>query len=494
MTKGFIRLIVPERLRKRPGQWLVSRLLVQFIFLALSASLLHAVLYYIAASKILLSISFGVIAIFFALMFSFRIVSRVRYITYVLIATLFIAYTAQITLTGGIESPVIPQMIIIPMLALVYGVWKDLYILIFLYGMVILIFSVLSFFNVILPYEIPENYMGIFSLLNALFPFVAFISFIPLFRRNVVRSNQELKVAYNKVRSTSKRLLESEKLASIGQLTAGIAHEINNPVNFTLGSAQRLKADIQDFIDYENKRSRLLKKAEGALKSREIKDENKVLEGILNKNRDLQHQVQYDDLMSELNDLIDSVENGAARTAEIVKGLRTFSRMDDREFKLVNILDNIESTLILLRNEFKDRIVVKKKFDDLPLIECNPSKINQVLLNVINNAIHAIDGEGIINIFVTYNVGLQQVTIKVEDSGAGIPKSIESEVFNPFFTTKEVGRGTGLGLSVCKSIVEEHHGKLFFRSLPAVGTTFFIELPIAQPSELELKEEESDIL
>jgi len=482
MIRKLVHAIVPERLRRRRSNEIISRIQVYCIFFALVGCAVYGSVWYLAGAEVLFGLAILIAFMLCCLLFAFRWVMKSRYITWGFILTLYLAYFTQIYYTGGPYSYVLANLFLLPFFGLLPGVRRNWY---YFSGLTIL--TILGFFmasvtfGLQFPDEIPTKYDLIFNSVGTLFPYIAVTLLLPGFLKTVAKDNKALKDAYHQLKKTSKRLVESEKLASLGQLTAGIAHEINNPVNYTLGSAKHLKKDIEDLLEYENYRVELLRKLENSLASGELEDKVGVLKESLNENEKRKEEVQYDILLEELKALMDSVENGAERTAEIVKGLRTFSRLDDAEFKLINIEEYVESTLVLLQSKLKGRIEVKRLYNKLPPVECNPSKINQVLLNIISNAIQAIEGEGFIKIHLTYNVGLQQVTIKVEDSGKGIPRSIESEVFNPFFTTKEVGQGTGLGLAMCKGIIEEHGGRLFFRSLPGVGTTFFIELPLKSP-------------
>ncbi len=493
MIKWIIHTVVPEHHRAKTTHRIISGLLVRFLLLGLLGCILYGALYYSAGSDILVVTAFMTAFLFLFLLLAFRFVPRTRYISYGFIFALYFAYTTQIYFTGGASSPVMSHLVLLPLISLLPGIRKDWFVLLGITLATILIFMAMEIgFN----YEFPRELIGIHSLIfnsvGAAFPYVALVTFIPMFMRNVTRSNDALKEAYIKLKNTGKRLVETEKLASLGQLTAGIAHEINNPVNYTLGSAQRLKEDVEDLVQYESFRNKLWQDIEVALQQGNIEDKRNIIRSVVEQNAGRKAEIQYDELLEELGELLASVEHGAERTAEIVKGLRTFSRLDDSEFKLVNITEYIDSTLVILESKMKGRIELKKKYMELPPVECNPSKINQVLLNIVSNAIQAIEDEGFVKITASYNIGLQQVTIKVEDSGKGIPKSIESEIFNPFFTTKDVGEGTGLGLAMCKGIIEEHHGRLFFRSLPGVGTTFFIELPVAQPKGLESNAKKED--
>ena len=176
--------------------------------------------------------------------------------------------------------------------------------------------------------------------------------------------------------------------------------------------------------------------------------------------------------------MIDSVKTGTERTTEIVKGLRTFSRLDEDVLKIADIHDGLDSTLILLRNKYKESIEIKKQYGELPELECYPGQLNQVFMNILSNAIDAVDDKGIITIITSKSNG--SIRISISDTGEGIPEDIQSKIFEPFFTTKEVGQGTGLGLSICHSIIEKHSGSIEVKSEVGKGSEFLIVLPVKQ--------------
>lgn len=483
MTRRTLEFLVPERLRITKGQRLVSALLVRFAFLGFFGSLLYGTIYFFADAIVL-----GVSAVFFGIFFlflllSFRWVKSNIIILRGFMIGLYFAYLSQMLLTGGADSPVIPQLVFVPLLALIYGVGKDWYFFLTLVLLTITTIFILDLMECTFMNELSGIHFTLFTFVNHSFPYIAFASFLPPFLKKLISDKQALKEAYHELTDKNRRLAESEKLASLGQLTAGIAHEINNPINYTLGGASRLKENVKDLITYEQGQAAFRKAIVDGLNDGSIKDEKDLLRSELKQLKELELGIQYDALIEEMDELINSVELGAARTAEIVKGLRTFSRLDNSEFKEVDIIDSIHSSLVILSSEYKDHIRIEKDYEPLPNVECNPGRINQVFLNVISNAIHSIKEEGFLKITTRHDVQQNKVRIRIEDNGSGIPKAIESQIFNPFFTTKEVGKGTGLGLSVCKGIVDEHHGNLHFKSLEGVGTTFFVELPITQPNQ-----------
>jgi len=281
----------------------------------------------------------------------------------------------------------------------------------------------------------------------------------------VLRRKTELQHTLENLKQTRSKLSESEKLASLGLLTAGIAHEINNPVNYIYAGIDSLKEDFQDILD--------------VIKVYEQITAQNVNEG-LEKVRLLKEEVAFDELIIEVDALTTSIKRGAERTAEIVKGLRIFSHLDEDTLETIDIHENLETTLIMLRSQYKERIQIVKSYAELPKIKCYPNKLNQVFMNILVNAIQAIADTGVIYIttLLLQNKTPPTVSIEIRDTGPGISDEIQARIFNPFFTTKDVGQGTGLGLSISFSIIEKHHGSIAVTSKQGEGTAFTIYLPL----------------
>ncbi len=279
---------------------------------------------------------------------------------------------------------------------------------------------------------------------------------------NIEEKNKELTEALNNLKITQNQLIQSEKLASLGQLTAGIAHEINNPLNFVLSNIAPLRRDLYDLLE-------LIKKYDETIQYLCKKEKINELEIF-------KAEIDYNYLINEIENLLDGMDEGAKRTADIVKGLRNFSRMDEGVKKLTDINAGIESTLVMLKNEIKGRIEVELNLGEIPKIMCYSGKINQVFLNLLSNAKDAIKDKGKITI-KTYNDN-ENVYISIKDNGIGIKEEIKNKIFEPFFTTKEVGKGTGLGLSITYGIIQDHNGKIEVFSKEEEGTEFLISLPI----------------
>ncbi len=287
----------------------------------------------------------------------------------------------------------------------------------------------------------------------------------------VISTNEALEIQKRKLEQTvenlklaQSQLIQSEKMASVGVLTAGIAHELNNPINFVKGNVNPLKRDLSDILT-------LIQKYEDLV-------EKNRLEDVFKEAEEFKGQVEFSFLVNEVSSLLDGIEEGANRSSQIVKGLRSFSRMDEEQCQMYNIHEGIDSSLILLQNKMKDRISVKKEYGDLKDLECYPSKLNQVIMNILTNSVQAIEGKGEIFIqTVNRSVGIE---IIIKDNGKGMTEEVKKHIFEPFFTTKDVGKGTGLGLSISFGIIEQHDGNIDVISEPGKGTEFILSLPKTQ--------------
>ncbi len=281
-------------------------------------------------------------------------------------------------------------------------------------------------------------------------------------KEEIAAQRDNLEQTYNNLKNTQEQLIQSEKMASLGQLTAGVAHEINNPINFVSAGIDSLKDNYSDMTEVARQYFAL-----------NPEEDNK--QKLIKLNR-LKKEVGVEELMKESEQLFRSIKNGANRTKEIVKSLRNFTRLDESDLKLAHLHEGIDSTLIILGSQMKDRIEIVKNYGDLEPINCYPGQLNQVFMNILNNAVQAIKGTGTIRI-QTYKNG-QYAVVKIKDSGSGMTEEVKKHIFEPFFTTKEVGEGTGLGLSITYGIIEKHHGKIEVETAPGQGTEFTIKLPL----------------
>jgi signal transduction histidine kinase len=279
-------------------------------------------------------------------------------------------------------------------------------------------------------------------------------------------SNEALKQAYLDLQKAHEQLVQTEKMASLGQLVAGIAHEIKNPLNFIYGNTDFLR-------EYTLKTQELVEKLE-ALSSISPDDRRKITEE--------KEAIQYDFIRNDLRTLIDNLTEGTERINAIVSDLRIFSRMDAAVTTEVDIHAMIDMSLNLLRNQYKDRVEVHKDYGGIPKIRGYAGKLNQVFMNLLSNAFYAVAEKG--DVWIRTRALDGSVEIEIEDSGAGIPKENLNRIFEPFFTTKPVGQGTGLGLSISYGVIEQHNGEIRVLSVPCKGTVFSVRLP-ADPEKTE---------
>lgn len=261
------------------------------------------------------------------------------------------------------------------------------------------------------------------------------------------------------------QLIQTEKMSALGQMLAGIAHEINNPINFIGGNLRYVDSYSQDLI---------------------------TLIGLCQEHNSYsapptqQHieDIELDFLLEDLPQIISSLKMGVKRIKETVVALRNFSRSDDSCKQPVDLHDGLNSTLHILSHKLKLGVEVVKEYGDIPIVDCYPAQLNQVFMNVLSNAADALldmnmgmdKGRKTIHISTDCEE-MDFVRVRIQDNGPGIPEEVKSKVFEPFFTTKGIGKGTGLGLSICSQIIEKHRGTITVNSLPGEGTTFTIRIP-----------------
>ncbi|WP_316820613.1 7TM diverse intracellular signaling domain-containing protein [Pedobacter gandavensis] len=280
--------------------------------------------------------------------------------------------------------------------------------------------------------------------------------------------NTSLNDALSNLKETQSQLVDSEKMASLGQLTAGIAHEINNPINFVTSNIKPLQMDIDDLNELINMYENI--------------DPAQDLSSQLSSIESFKRNIDLDFVREEIKSLLSGIGEGAQRTAEIIRSLKNFSRLDENDTKPVDLNEGLNSTLVLLRSTFPGNLQIVKEYGELPKVECMPGKINQVFMNLISNAIQAIKGKASTNAEETLHIRTWQegdeVKISIKDSGSGMSEEVKQKIFEPFFTTKDVGEGTGLGLSIVFRIIENHRGHIDVVTKVNQGTEFIITLPL----------------
>ncbi len=284
--------------------------------------------------------------------------------------------------------------------------------------------------------------------------------------------SEELKEAYSRLQSSQLALVQSEKMASLGQMVAGIAHEINTPLGYVrnnVSMGQELFSQVRAMNDgYEALVDSLL-------------DEQATEDQVSQRMRDvteLRSSTNMREMLGAMEGLMEDSIYGIGQISELVLNLKDFSRMDAASMEFMSVNRCIESALRIGRNVLKDAVEVVTDLGELPSIECAPSQLNQVFLNLFTNAAQAMETRGQLHIQSRFEEG--EIRVSVRDTGKGIPQEILARIFDPFFTTKPVGQGTGLGLAITHQIIQRHGGEIRVESEPGIGTCFHIRLPVAQ--------------
>ncbi|MEA5123899.1 ATP-binding protein [Xanthomonas floridensis] len=287
------------------------------------------------------------------------------------------------------------------------------------------------------------------------------------YERELQQRHAELRQAYMRLNGAQDKLLQSEKMASIGQLAAGVAHEINNPIGYVHSNLGSLQEYLRSLFT-------LIEAYERALQAPDPK-------ALIPEIDEIRNRADIDFISRDLPQLMAESREGIERVTRIVRDLKDFSYSDRSEsWKMVDLHAGLESTINIIWNELKYKVTLERNYAELPLVECLPSELNQVYMNMLLNAGQAIVERGTITV-TTGRDEAENVWIQFQDSGAGIAPDLLQRIFDPFFTTKPVGSGTGLGLSISYGIINKHHGRIDVESIPGQGASFRITLPIRQP-------------
>lgn len=277
----------------------------------------------------------------------------------------------------------------------------------------------------------------------------------------VAERTQDLQQANDELRATQSQMLHHEKMATVGQLAAGVAHEINNPMGFINSNLNSLKKYLERLDRYISYLTQKMEPLIGEESSAELKAERK------------KQKIDY--LLEDSTDLIDESLEGADRVQAIVRNLKSFSRVDQAEEQQADINECLDTTIAIAWNELKYKVSLEKDYAELPPLLCHPQQLNQVFMNLLVNAAQAIEEKGVVGVKTWSDTS--SIHIEISDNGCGIAAGNLPRIFEPFFTTKEVGKGTGLGMSISYDIVRAHEGDIRVSSILGQGTTFHVELP-----------------
>jgi signal transduction histidine kinase/PAS domain-containing protein len=277
-------------------------------------------------------------------------------------------------------------------------------------------------------------------------------------------SREELEFAYAELKRTQAQMLQNEKMASIGQLAAGIAHEVNNPMGF-------ISSNIETLAKYADRLIEYIKMQADFIESSDLKKSPEALKYERRK-------LKIDYITEDVKGLIKESLDGADRVKKIVSDLKSFSRVDEAGYKHADINECIESALNMISNEIRDKAAVKKEYGNIPQIKCYPQQLNQVFMNIFINALQAIDKHGEITIKTWLDK--EYIRISISDTGCGIPADKIERIFEPFYTTKDVGKGAGLGLNIAYNIIKKHNGEIKVESKIGEGTTFTVKIPVVE--------------
>ncbi len=287
-----------------------------------------------------------------------------------------------------------------------------------------------------------------------------------ILEQQVRQRTEELEKAIAELKATQQQMVQQEKMAMVGQLTAGLAHEINNPIGFiasNVGSLGKYCEKLLIFVEAQ----------QAALLSGQPDQQQADLI------REQRRQLKIDYIVKDLPEMILETQEGVERIKSIIKDLKCFSRADDSEQKLADINQCLESTLNVAKNELKYKAKVRREYGELPQVLCYPQQLGQVFMNLLVNAAHAIDTQGEITVRSWNDEG--RIFVAISDTGCGIPEQQRARIFEPFFTTKAAGKGTGLGLSISNEIVRNHGGEIRVESEPGKGSTFTVSIPLERP-------------
>ena len=298
--------------------------------------------------------------------------------------------------------------------------------------------------------------------------------------QRVSERTEQLETAYDELKDSQSQLIHAEKMSSLGEMIAGVSHEINTPLWYLMSNSSVIQERLETVDELCDAAQSVVTAALDGKKGGDG-----MRRGLIDLHKLIEAGIKDD--IEEARQLTQDSIDGLDELATLAQGLKDFSRRDRAQFAPFNVNEGLDKSLIIIKNRIKDRITVHKYYDDVPLINCSPSQINQIFLNLLSNAADAIEGRGDIVLQTREEDG--NVIVNIGDTGPGIPADVLPRIRDPFFTTKEVGQGTGLGLSIVDRIVADHHGELHVESMPGRGTSISVVLPIVQHDDAFIEPE-----
>ena len=457
-----------------------AQLYIWFAIGSLASSGYFFIFYsFFAAGSFLFWFNVGVILSYTLIILALKWTKRKQKVFLLAIFLGYFSFLTHILLTGGISSSAVPHLIVAALFSFFFSNQKRIF---GFFGTSILIL-VLMGIGELLFYDalhlIPENDRVVFNFWNQLYSGIVIFFFVYIFTAQAKDYSRSLKSSLIELGKTTNKLVESEKFASLGELTAGLAHEINNPVNYVQGNAGLIQKLVADLLLVESLRETQDQELRTLLAQEDPSRYREVIQQIVDATHLKKQEIEYPMIREELDQLLDGLGHGVRRISEIVRSLRIYSSTGNTTKNAFDIHESLESALILLNHLIVGKIEIKQYRGNVDAVIGNPGRISQVIINIVSNAIQSIPmGEqGIITI-KTFQNNPRFVQLSIADNGPGIPELIRKKVFDPFFTTKDVGDGTGLGLSISKGIVEEHDGEIVLETEEGAGTTFIISLPV----------------
>ena len=391
----------------------------------------------------------------------------------------YLSFFIHIYLTGGISSSAAPHLIVAALFSFFFIYNARIFVF---FGISLLLLFGLGVSDMFIkdPINLIDDDLQLaFNFSNHAYSAIVIFFFVYVFRVLTNANNRSLKKSLDELSEATKKLVEIEKFASLGELTAGLAHEINNPVNYVQGNAILIRKIVGDLFRLESLREEQEERLRKFLENSEDQDANALIKEMLKTSELQKKKIEYPIIKDELAQLLDGLRHGVRRTSEIVKSLRIYSSAGNTVKSAFDLNQSVDSALTLLNHLIVGNVEVTKELGEIPKVYGNPGKVSQVIINVVSNAIQSISDHksGLITIRTYVHQEDEQVVVSIKDNGPGIPDSVLPKIFDPFFTTKDVGSGTGLGLSISKGIVEEHEGEISVETGRDKGTTFYISLP-----------------